>query len=184
MAIFGSTKTRELIVRLFRRPADRRVFDIRKAKYPAVRVLVEADLPNGDSADSAWLQRVELRSPERVAEILVSSGFLKLSGKMKIMFVDARCGLIRTELVATPPRAEADEIVGRILQAAARCDAHGIILASHAKAGLLVRSSRWREIHDKLHRKGEAIEVFLLDHLILTARGWRRLRTHRRAKHI
>lgn len=171
-------------MRLFRRPADRRVFDIRKAKYPAVRVLVEADLPNGDSADSAWLQRVELRSPERVAEILVSSGFLKLSGKIKIMFVDARCGLIRTELVATPPRAEADEIVGRILQAAARCDAHGIILASHAKAGLLVRSSRWREIHDKLHRKGEAIEVFLLDHLILTARGWRRLRTHRRAKHI
>lgn len=182
MAALGSSKIHELIARLFCRPAERTIFDMRKPDYPAVRVLVEADVPTADSVDSAWLERVELNSPERVTEILERCGCLRLADNMKIMFVDARCGLIRTELIATPAGVGADEIVSEILRTAARCDARGIILASQPQSGLLARWSRWREIHDKLRRKGEAIEVFLLDHFVLTARGWKRMGTARKAK--
>lgn len=156
---------------------ERTVFDMRKPDYAAVRLLFQPDLPTGDSADSSWLGRLELRSPERVTGFLDSGRWLQLTGKIKVMFVDSRCGLIRTGLIALPPREENEELVNEILRTAAWCDARGIILASEADGGILVRSLRWRDIHDKLHRKGDAIGVALLDHFILTAKGWRRLRS-------
>lgn len=173
----------DLIRRLFRRPPEERtIFDMRGRDHPSLRVLLDVEVPNGDAADGAWLERMELRSPERIAELIRTTGFLKHGDAMKVMLVDARCGLIRTELIATPLRADPDDVVGQILRMAASCDAHGIILATHDPATAFARAWRWSEIHNKLHRKGEAIEVFLLDHFIVTTRGLRRLRTARWAK--
>lgn len=173
------SKIDELIKGLFCRAVERTIFDMRKPDYAAVRQLFQPDVPTGDSADSMWLGRLELRSPERVTDFFNGGPRQQLAGKIKVMFVDARCGLIRTELIAFARGPDDDELVNAILSTAARCDARGIILASEADGGMLLRSLRWRDIHDKLHRKGDAIGVALLDHFILTAKGWRRLRSAR-----
>jgi DNA repair protein RadC len=132
-------------------------------------------LPTPGKADDAWLQRLELRGDERVLQALDSGGFRERTGSIEALFVDHRCGLIGSQKIGTivsidPSRAAAD-----ILRLATNCQASGIVVATNDPTGAIARAPRCRKLTMDLYRKGEAIEVFLLDHFILTAAGWRRM---------
>lgn len=150
------------------------VFDIAKPDFAAVRAMTEASLPNGEDQDEDWLRRSELRSTGAVATMLESIGFAGRRGETEAIFVDARCGLIGSQAIGKLIATDTDAIVSRILRAASGCDARGIILATQCSAAR-VRGPYWRQIIRKLRSKGEAIDIVLLDHVVLTASGWNRL---------
>lgn len=152
--------------------------------HSAVRVLAQADALTGEKTDSLWLRRTELRSLNDVADYLESSGFNERPGMLNVLFVDCRCGLIRSQTVGKTAYAGSDETVRQILRSASDCHANGIILATHDLGGEIARSPSCRELTMKLYRKGEAIEVFLLNHFVLTADGWKRMFAFRPADRV
>jgi DNA repair protein RadC len=168
----------------FRRCNGHAVFELARVEYAAVRVLAEADRPTAEKADHAWLRRVEIRGSKQVADVLESRGFRERPGMMMGMFVDSRCGLIGTEMIGIPATASPDQMVADILRMASSFHAHGIILATHDPSGALARTWRCRELLTKLHCKGEAIEVFLLDHFVLTGGQWTRMSVFKQPERI
>jgi len=177
LATLSSSRLNDLIQRFLysRREASGALFDIARPNFPAVRVLAEAARPSSRQADEAWLQRVELRGARRVIEVLEESGFCARTGMMQALFVDDRCGLIASELIGEAADIDADRAVADILRLASSCHASGIILATHDLAGIAGRAARFQKMTMALYRKGEAIDVFLLDHFVLTAKGWKRM---------
>jgi DNA-binding MarR family transcriptional regulator len=143
--------------------------------YSAIPGLADAEFPTAEKADRVWLARAELRSLKQVAEMLQTSRFFDLPGMMVAMFVDRRCGLIRSLQIDPATSSGLNDTVGKILRSASNCHAHGIILATHAPTSEAGYNSRSNQLTEKLSRKGEAIEVFLLDHLLLTPEGWIRI---------
>ena len=179
LATLSPSRLNDLIQRFLysRRDASHALFDIARPNFPAVRVLAEAARPTSRQADEAWLQRVELRGSRRVIEILETSGFRARIGMMQALFVDDRCGLIASELIGEAARIDANVAVAAILRRASSFHASGIILAMHDPTGAIASAPRCRRLTMELYRKGEAIDLFLLDHFVLTAKGWKRMFT-------
>lgn len=126
----------------------------------------------GEDIDRLWLQRPELRSVERVRKYLERTSFHARAGTTIALFVDGRCGLIADATVGPNSKLRADEAVRYILQLASSYHAHGIILATNDPRGTLAASASCREMTEKLHSKGEATEIYLLNHLVRTSEGW------------
>jgi DNA repair protein RadC len=141
----------------------------------AVRAFLKARRPTADEVDGAWLQRIELRSLADVADHLASTGFCDKAGMLTALFVDNRCGLIQTHPIGKSSDINVHGTVGRILRLASDCHADGMILVTHDLNGRIARSRRCHELTVSLHRKGEAIEIFLLSHLVLTRHGWKQM---------
>lgn len=158
-----------------RRRRPRRAFNGARMRHPTIRLLAEAEVQSSELSDRAWLQRVELRGTESIARVLEAAGFAHRPGSIEAMFVDDRCGMICSEQVGAATRVHPDRAVTHILRSASRCQASGIILATHDSSGAIARERRLRKLTMSLYRKGEAINIFLLDHFVLTARGWRRM---------
>ena len=177
MATLSSSRFNDLIQRFLysQRDAPHAVLDIVRFNFPAVRLLAEADRPSSQQADDAWLKRVELRGSARAIEVLETSGFRASTGMIQALFVDHRCGLIASELIGEAAKVDPDRAVANILRLASSCHATGTILATHDPTGRVARTPRCRRLTMDLHRKGEAIDVFLLDHFVLTAEGWKRM---------
>ena len=180
MATLSSSKFHGLIDRFFALSTNHvptALFDIVRLEFAAVRAIVEADAPSGEKADRRWLERTELRSTRQVAQFLEESGFRNRTGETDVIFVDARCGLICSEPLGAIGSNGPVIAAGRILRAASACGAHGVILATHDPRGDLNRCSTWSALTKALKSKGELIDVYLLDHFVLTEQGWRRLVT-------
>ena len=180
MAALSSNKLHSLIDRFFALSTSQvpaAIFDIVRLEFAAVRAIVEADAPSGEKADRRWLERTELRSTRQVAQYLEETGFRSRAGETDIIFVDARCGLIRSETLGAIGSANPRIAAGRILRAASLCGAHGVILATHDPRGDTRLHSTWNALTEALQSKGELIDVYLLDHFVLTRQGWRRMVT-------
>ena len=177
LAASGASKFHDLIGHLiaFGRPLPPAQPGPMPARHSAVRRLAEDEAPSAETADRSWLQRIEIRSSEAVARALAGTGFHAAPGEMSAIFVDNRCGLIRAQpfgpVRACDPRCTS----GRILRHATACHAGGIILATSDGDGALARSPRLQALTANIERKGEAIDIFLLDHFVWTGRGWQRL---------
>jgi DNA repair protein RadC len=157
-----------------RRPSPISLSNVLRAPR-AVRVFLEARRPTADEVDSAWLKRVELRSLADVANHLDGTGFCDRPGLLTALFVDNRCGLIQSHPVGRASDVNVDATVRCILRLASDCHASGLILVTHDLSGRIARTRRCRELTMTLHRKGELIEIFLLNHLVFTAQGWKRM---------
>jgi ABC-type taurine transport system ATPase subunit len=176
VATLSSSRFYDLIERVFgiRRQAPRAIFDIVRVEYPAVRALARAERPTSETVDDAWLHRQELRGPSEAIRMLESGGFRDGPGMTRALLVDDRCGLIREHLIGPTSAIDPQETVARLLRLASECHASGILLATHDLGGANVRSERCRSFTMNLRRKGEAIEIFLLDHVVLMEQGWKR----------
>lgn len=180
MAALSSNKLHGLIDRIFTLSTSQvsaSIFDIVRLEFAAVRGIIESDAPSGERADRRWLERTELRSTRQVAQYLEETGFRRRKGETAIIFVDARCGLIRSEALGSVGSASPSDAAGRILRSASQCGAHGVILATHDLRTDPHLHSAWSELTRALRSKGELIDVYLLDHFVLTNQGWRRMVT-------
>lgn len=177
LAALSSARLYNLIKRVFHsRPRARHsAFGVEKSHYSAFRRLVQRDRRVPEDPDSAWLQRTELRCSDAVIDMLERSGFREQRGARRALFVDGRCGLIHSYCIATEPEADPEMAVGEILSEASDCHADGIILATNDLQGKAARTAQTGKLACALYRKGEAIEIFLLDHFILTPSGWKRV---------
>lgn len=174
----AAPKVYSLLDRLFRRsqPPTSSLRSDQWARHPNFFRHAEMAPMTADQLDSRWLERVELRSIRQIAELLEYSGAPK-SRTSVVLFVDRRCGLITGDIIGWDRNLVAGEVVRRIFRAASIHHAQGIFLLTGDKDGLLHRSRTFLDVMRQLHSKGEAIEVFVLDNLILTSDGWRRF-TH------
>jgi DNA repair protein RadC len=179
LATLSSIRLYDLIDRFLwpRSNPPQNVFRLGGLDYPAIRRLVEGDHPTAEKTDRAWLQRIELHRSDRVINFLESSGFREERGQMRALFVDGRCGLIRSFKIRCAPAAHAERVAGKILAQASDCHADGIILATNDLEGNFASAPHWSRLVSDLYHKGEATEVFLLDHFVLTGRGWTRMFT-------
>lgn len=175
LAALNSSKFYDLIRSLHpRREAGHAEFDILKAESHAVRRLAEARLPTANGCDDEWLGRVELRGPDDVIRFLEEYKLPAPEAVTVALFVDDRCGVIRTEHVDLDGLVQGNGTAS-ILGKASNCQAGGVILATHDLSGSRGRSPAYRQLTIDLRCKGEAIDVFLLDHFFLTDGGWRRM---------
>lgn len=176
MATLSSSRFYGLVERVFgaRRQVPQPIFDILRVEYPAVHALVRAEPPESETVDRAWLHRQELRGPSQTIQILENSGFREEIGITRALLVDDRCGLIENHLIGSTWAIDPDEVVARILRLASECHASGILLATHDVSGRNARSAPCQRFTMNLRSKGEAIEIFLLDHFVLTGEGWKR----------
>ena len=177
LAATGARKLHDLIGHLIssRRPNRKSALAISPFTHPEVRRLAEVELPDPERADIMWLQRIELRSPRAVADALEAGGFDQAAGLLSAIFVDSRCGLIRWQHFGAAASCDPARTAACILRSATACHAHGIILVISDPAGDLASAPRVRALSRTLQLKGEAIEIFLLDHFVLGANGCRRL---------
>lgn len=177
VATLPSNRFGDLIDRFLypRRHIRRRPSNVPRAEYPAIRLLAEAEVQTSELSDQAWLQRVELRGSETIAQALEASGFGQKPGTIQALFVDGRCGMICAEQVGGAGCLHPDRLVTAILRSASRCHASGIILATNDPSGSMTHGRRIQKLTMDLYRKGEAINVYLLDHFVLGAGGWRRM---------
>src|SRR5206468_9875217 len=106
----------------------------------AIRRLAESSSVAPETADAAWLRRVELRSAKNVITTLESSVIAHSPGGIFAMYVDRRCGLIRSCHIDARACDAPDQVVAKILGEASNCQAHGIILATNDGDGLLTRA--------------------------------------------
>lgn len=126
----------------------------------------------GEQIDSIWLQRVELRSPRQIGDLLEQSGFASKDGRMCAIFVDEKCGLIRAEQISPDRNKSTGPTMHRILRLASACQASALILATNDLSGRLASSINIKELVFNLYHTGDAIDVPLLDHISLTPSGW------------
>jgi DNA repair protein RadC len=171
----GSNKLHNLIGYWIasRRPDREIQFDLRPPKFP-LQKLAETVLQSADAADNNWLQRTELRTPRDVTNAFVACGFHEAPGTLNAVFVDSRCGFIRAQGFGAASACEPVRTSASILRGATECHAEGIILATNDPQGQFAHGPRLRALSATLKRKGEAIDVFLLDHFLLTGKGWER----------
>lgn len=176
MATLSPGRFHDLIDRIFlwRRP-QHAVFDIMRVHYPAVRALAEAAPPDSETTDHAWLQRPELRGFDEVVRLLENTGFAEQTGSIRALFVDDRCGFIGSHQISSAAHVDPDRLVAEILRLAANHQASGIVLATNDRHSRRARSSNRQRLTSAIYRKGEAINLFLLDHVVLTSTGWKRM---------
>lgn len=161
----------ELIARfLHERPrhphARRHNFYARRHSFGSAQVLT------GDQIDSIWLQRVELRSPRQIGEVLEQSGFAFRKGAMSAIFVDEKCGFICAETIDLKRHRDIACAAHSILRRASNYHANALILATNDLSGRPISSGKFNDLLLKLYHTGDAINVPLLDHVSLTATGW------------
>lgn len=131
----------------------------------------------GDQIDSIWLQRVELRSLRQIADVLEPSGFASRLSCLSALFVDEKCGLICAETIDPKRHWDINETTHFILKLASGYHASALILATNDLAGGFASSKIVRDLTLKLYHKGDAINVPLLDHVVLTVAGWQSMFT-------
>jgi DNA repair protein RadC len=177
LAAFSSSPLYSLINRILRGRSDAHdpVFNAVRVGSSALRNFAQAELPTSEHADDAWLQRTELRDFDGVLQLLASNGFAEQTGTMQALFVDDRCGLIGSRRVRIAAGARPDEVVTEVLRVASSYQASGIILATNDLRGEIATAPYCSKLTWDIYRKGEAIAIFLLDHFVLTAVGWRRM---------
>ena len=138
-----------------------------------------AHVLTGDQIDSIWLERVELRSPRQIGDVLEGSGFASRKGYLSALFVDEKCGLICAETIDPGRRKDICHTAHFILKLGSGYHASALIIASNDLDGTLASSATMRELILKLYHTGDAIDVPLLDHVVLTAAGWTSIFTHK-----
>jgi len=163
----------DLVERIFapRRNSGHAVFDILRVEYPAVRRLVENEVPSSDVIDQAWLQRAELCGHDAVVRFLSKNG--APTNSILVLFLDERCGLIGLHEIDTSGGFDVANAIASILHEASRHHARGLILASHELDRSLTRDARRQKLTLDLYRKCEAMDLILLDHLVLTDGVWK-----------
>jgi DNA repair protein RadC len=124
-----------------------------------------------------WLQRVELRSPRQTGEALEQSGFASRIGCLGALFVDEKCGLICAETIEPNQQTSGHSLAHVILRLASGYHASGLIMATNDLNNRVARSPNVRELTMKLYHMGNAINVPLLDHVVLTSCGWKSMFT-------
>jgi DNA repair protein RadC len=177
LATLSSSKLHRVIDKIFlfrRRFSAHATFDIVRRIHPTVRSLSEVALPVAGTEDEAWLQRKEL-NPTTIIDVLEAAGLAADRGRVIALFVDNRCGLIRLSSVGTVDDFSSRRLIDEILRIAIDCHAAGIILATNDPTKSIVRQKRSRDFTKRLYGKAEAIGLCLLDHVVLTAQGWRQM---------
>jgi DNA repair protein RadC len=175
VAALSSSKVSSLIERFFSLNARNPSLQRSTGASPdaTVHALRTGQVLSGDEIDDLWLQRIELRSLKRVKGYLEHTCFRKRNGTITALFVDRRCGLIAEEIIGSAwSLRQPDAVVRHILRLASRFHAHGLILATNDPQATTARRNRYREMTMQLQRKGEIIDVFLLNHLVLAADQW------------
>ena len=142
------------------------------ACFTSVRTLGAAHVLTGEQIDSIWLQRIELRNPKEAEVALKQMGLALRANCLTVLLVDKRCGLICAEIIGLAERGGWAEIVRRVLRLASGHHADGVILATNDPGGRIA-DSWYREMIMSLRQKGNAINVPLLDHFVLTRTGWK-----------
>ena len=183
MATLSAIRFYDLVERIFapRRNVGHVVFDICKVEYPAVRRLAENDVPSSEVIDQAWLRRAELCGHDAVVRFL-SENNAQQPNSILALLVDERCGLIASHQISTAPHFEVAKAVANILEAASRHHARGIILATHELDPKLASYADRERLTIDLYRKGEVMDVCLLDHFVLTDGVWKRMFVIRSAR--
>ena len=178
LATLTSTRLYDLLERLFHHRRGGRGAFLQEAKggeFSVVRRLAHDELTSLMDADDVWLKRVELRGSRAVTELLESIGFRKQRSEVHALFVDGRCGLIRTCDIGNLDQLDCTRAVAEVLAKASNCHADGMILATNDLDERADRTLQWHRLTFDLHRKGEATEIFLLDHFVLKRGGWTRM---------
>jgi DNA repair protein RadC len=147
----------------------------------ARRLIGNPDLSVAAKLDDAWLNRVELREAEDVYEVLRSNGFEDQLGSIAAVFVDRRCGFIACEVISGAI-ADPDQGAAHVLRLASSRQASGVFLAVNDVSGSMLRGARYRDLVARLKRKGELIDVYLLDQFVLTGGRWYRARAQKGAR--
>lgn len=175
MASVSPTRLHGFIERFFfaRRSVSHVVFDI--VRNPVVARLAETVSQTPRNPDQAWVDRIELRGPEAVVRSIESNLVASPANTISAILVDDRCGLIRSFTLGALSKLKAAEIIAATLRSASDCQASGIILVSNDPHGVVTRGSECQQMTINLRHKGEAVEIFLLDHFIRTAGGWERM---------
>lgn len=176
MAAFSSNRVHGLIDRLFYHSPHRTSHAVTSTPSrleAGIRNLQRVPATSGEEIDNNWLRRIELRSSAEVAEFLERAGFPERHGLLAALFVDKRCGFVASQIIRSAISLEPDELIRSILNFASSRHAHGIILATNDLPETFCQSGAWQELITKLCWKGEAIDIFLLDHVVRTARGWK-----------
>lgn len=143
-----------------------------------------AHVLTGDQIDSIWLQRVELRSPRQIGQMLERSGFASRTGAMSAIFVDEKCGLICAETIDRKTHKNNNHTAHVVLRLASGYHASAVILATNDLSGCLASSKSIRELIIKLYQTGDAINVPLLDYVSLTESGWQSMFTPNDAERL
>jgi len=165
----------DLMERIFcvpRRAESLDLYSVLGAHTPIAKLFSRAKAETADELDSAWLGRIELSSPAKVSSFLDNGNFRERPRMLNALFVDRRCGLICREVVGPAAAADVDVMVRETLRLASSCHASGIILATYDPDGKCTAKPKCREMISKLQRKGEAIQVPLLNYLVRTTNGW------------
>jgi len=139
----------------------------------AARLFDPVSPATAEQIDSVWLARPELRSSSDAARYLERGGFDERTGTLTALFVDNRCGLISSDLIGAAAPLRRRDMVRRILGRASSYHAHGVILATNDPKGEIASTAEWHELTSSLSSKAEATGISLLNHLVLTAEGWK-----------
>lgn len=177
MATLSAGRFYDLVNRFlqFRSSSRQVVFDILKVDYPALRTLVALRPESPELTDDAWLRRREVRGADDVIEVLENSSFVDEPGTTQALFLDERCGLLDTYNVGPIRDDNPAATCASILRRASDCHASGIILATNDASGTIARGKSSQKLTMDLYQKGEATDIFLLDHFVLTGRFWKRM---------
>ena len=176
MAAFSSNRVSGLIDRLFYHSPHRTpqaVTPPRRRLETGIRDLRRAPVLSGEELDRSWLRRVELRSSAQATEFLERAGFPERHGLLAALFVDKRCGFVASDIIWSAISIEPDELIRAILNSASTQHGHGIILATNDLPETFCHSPSWQQLIARLCWKAEAIDIFLLDHVVRTERGWK-----------
>lgn len=177
MATLSSYRFYSLIERIFafQRDAPSAVFDIVKVKYSALDALAGVTPAPRVAVDEAWIRRPELRGSKAVIAFLEAEGFRNQVGTTQALFVDDRCGLIGGRKIADAQAMSVTDSVADVLRLACSLHASGVVLATNNLGCVTRHNSALEDLTMEIYRKGEATDVFLLDHFIVTDLGWRRM---------
>ena len=172
LAALSSSRFYDLI-RSFasRRAVEPVQFDILRVQNPSIQRLCE---PPRNCCDSDWLSRPEVRGPDEVVRFLDGHRLPEQGHVTIALFVDERCGIIGFQPIESQTLS-AEAASSFILRLASDYHASAVILATRDPSGWLSRSTEYQHLALELRRKGDAIEVPLLDHFFLTDTGWKRM---------
>lgn len=145
------------------------------------RLVADRDTSIAAKLDDAWLNRVELREAEDVFEVLRSTEFREQPGAIAAVFVDRRCGFIASAVISGAMVAPVPAAT-YVLRLASTRQASGLFLAVNDPSGSMLGSARYDDLVKTLQRKGELIDIYLLDQFVLTRGHWRRALAHEGAR--
>ncbi len=150
--------------------ADSRAAHLLFAARSAVLAAMHCDLER---------DRIDPADPSLGRYLMASMGSLA-DEVLRILFLDARGGMIADEQLQWGSLAEVALHPRTIFRRAMEHNAAGILLVHNHPSGDVAPSAHDIEVTDMLRALGRSLDVTLVDHIIVTARSWQSVRTDSR----